>query len=50
MICQERELRSPMVYPLGMYHRLFQNASVQDPRNNLDHFMVLGCLRRAAQR
>ena len=45
MIREGREVRSRTDYILGMDHRLFGNVSVQDPRHNSDHYMVLGCLR-----
>ena len=35
-------------YILGTDHRLFRNVSVRDPRHNLDHYMVLGCLPSAS--
>ena len=31
-------------YILGTERRLFRNNTVRDPRHNLDHYMVLGCL------
>ena len=31
-------------YILGTYCRLFRNVAVRYPQNNLDHYMVLGCL------
>ena len=31
-------------YTLGMDSYLFRNVTVWDPRHNLDHYMVLGCL------
>ena len=39
------EVRSWTDYILGKYCRMFQDVSVQDPRKNSDHYMVLGCLR-----
>ena len=27
-----------------VWYRLFRNITVQDPRHNSDHYMVLGCL------
>ena len=44
MIREGREVRSWMDYILGTDHRLFENVSVWDPRNNSDHYLVLGCL------
>ena len=49
MLCQWREMQSHMDYILGTDHSLFWNVSVWDPWHILDHFMVLGCLCRAAQ-
>ena len=42
-------MRSWTDYLLGTDHHLFQNISVWDPQHNYDHYIVLGCLRRAAQ-
>ena len=50
MIRQWREVQSQMDYLLGTVHSLFWNVSVWDAWLNLDHFMDLGCLYRAAQR
>ena len=33
-----------------MYRRIFWNFSVQDPRHNSDHYLVLGCLRSSPLR
>ena len=44
MLQKGREVRSRTDYILGTNRRLFGNVSVRDPRNNLDHYMVLGCL------
>ena len=38
------EVRSRTNHILGTDLRLFQDVAVQDPRHNLDHYMVLGCL------
>ena len=35
---------------LGSDCQIFQNVAIQDPRNNSDHYMVLGCLRGASPR
>ena len=48
MIREGREVRSRTDYILGTDCLLFGNVSVQDPRHNLDHYMVLGCLHRAS--
>ena len=37
-------------YLLGKYHFLFINVSIQYPRHNLDHLVILGCLRSATPR
>ena len=37
-------MRSRTDYILGTDRRLFRNVAVRDPRNNSDHYMVLGCL------
>ena len=50
MIREGREVRSWTDYILGKYRRLFGNVSVRDPRYNLDHYMVLGCLHSAPLR
>ena len=44
MIRERREVRSRTDYILGTDFRLFWNVSVRDPRNNSDHYMVMGCL------
>ena len=50
MIQEDREVRYQMYYILGTDCRLFGNVSVQDPRHNSDHYMVLGCLHSAPLR
>ena len=50
MIWESREGRSRIDYILGTDCRLFGNVSVRDPRNNSDHYMVLGCLHSAPLR
>ena len=50
MIPAGREVRSRTDCILGTDHHLFWNVSVRDPRHNLDHYMVLGCLRSAPLR
>ena len=37
-----------MDYILGTDCRLFGNVSVQDPRHNSEHYLVLGCLHSAS--
>ena len=44
MIREGKEVRSRTEYILGTYRRLFGDVSVQDPRHNSGHYMVLGCL------
>ena len=39
-----RGMRSWKDCILGTDHRLFRNVAVWDPRQNSDHYMVLGCL------
>ena len=39
-----QEVRSRTDYILRTDHRLFQDMDVQDPLQNSDHYMVLGCL------
>ena len=48
MLQEGKEVRSQMYYILGMDRRLFWNVSVQDPRHNSDHYMVMGCLHSAS--
>ena len=50
MIGAGREVRSPTDYILGTDRCIFWNVSVWDPRNNSDHYMVMGCLRSASLR
>ena len=47
MLRTGREVRSRTDYILGTDRRLFGNVSIQDPRHNSDHYMVLGCLQSA---
>ena len=44
MLLKVREVRSRTDHILGMDSRLFRNVTVQDPRHNSDHYMILGCL------
>ena len=39
-----REVQYRTEYILETDRRLFRNIYVQDPRNNLDHYLILGCL------
>ena len=48
MLRKGREVRSRTDYILGTDRRIFGNVSVQDPRHNSDHYMVLGCLPSAS--
>ena len=45
MLLRDQEVRSWTVYILGTYFCLFQNISVQKPRHNMDHYLVLRYLR-----
>ena len=44
MLRNGREVRSRTDYILGTDRRLSRNVAVRDPRHNLDHYMVLGCV------
>ena len=48
MLRKGREVRSRTDYILETDHRLFRNVSIQDPRHNSDHYMVLGFLHSAS--
>ena len=48
MLRKGREVRSWTDYILGTDLRLFGNVSVREPRNNSEHYMVLGCLPNAS--
>ena len=50
MIREGMEVRSRTDYNLGTDCHLFANVSVQDPRHNSDHYMVLGCVHSASLR
>ena len=50
MVREGKVVRSRTDYILGTDRSLFRNVSVQDPRHNTDHFMVVGCLRSAPER
>ena len=39
-----REVRSRTDYIIGTDFRLFWNVTVREPRHNLDHYLVIGCL------
>ena len=45
-----QEVRYRTDYILGMDHRMYQNVAVRDPRHNMEHCLVLGCLRDAIHR
>ena len=42
-------VRSRTDYLLGTDRTFFTNVSIQDPRHNTDHFMVVGYLRSAPE-
>ena len=44
----DREVRSRTDWILGTDSHMFQNVAVWDTRHNTDHYLVLGCLLRAA--
>ena len=44
MLRKGQEVRSRTDYILGTDRRLFSNVTVQEPRHNSDHYMVLDCL------
>ena len=48
MIWEGMEVRSRTDYNLGTDCRLFAFLSVQNPRHNSDHYMVLGCVHSAS--
>ena len=50
MIQEGREVQSQTDCILGTDFFLFGNVSVQDPRHNSYHYMVLGCLHSAPLR
>ena len=50
MIWEGREVRSRMDYILGKDCCLICNVSIWDPRHNLDHYLVPGCLRGTPMR
>ena len=45
-----RGVRSWADYILETERHLFRNMSVQDPKHNSDHYLILGCLRSAILR
>ena len=45
MVREGKVIRSRTDYLLGTDRSLFRNVAVQDPRHNLDHYMVVGHLR-----
>ena len=50
MIWEGMEVRSRTDFNLGTDCRLFSFFSVQDPRHNSDHYMVMGCVHSASLR
>ena len=44
MVRSGRELQSHTEYILGTDRCIFRNVDLQDPCNNLNHYLVLGCL------
>ena len=50
MVRAGREVRFLTDYTQGTDGRIFWNVSVQDPRHNSDHYLVLVCLRRSPLR
>ena len=50
MVREGRVVRSQTNYLLGTDRSPFRNVSVQDPRHNTDHYMVVGHLRSATAR
>ena len=50
MVRLGREVRSWADYILGMNRNLFRNVSALGPRNNSNHYMILGCLQIATLR
>ena len=50
MVRLGREVRSSTLYIMGMYHCLFKNVYICDPRHNLDHYFILGYLHSATLR
>ena len=50
MVREGKVVRSGPDYILGTDRRLFWNVSIQDPRHNTHHYMVLGCLCSAHKR
>ena len=43
-------MRSRTDYIQGVDRHIFGNVSVQEPRHNSDHYMVLGCLHSASMK
>ena len=50
MVQEVKVVRSQTDYILWTDQSLFWNVSVRDLRHNTDHFIVVGCLRRAPTR
>ena len=50
MVREGKVVWSRTDYLLGTERSIFRNLSVWDPRHNINHFMVVGCLRSAPER
>ena len=50
MVQEGKVVWSRTDYILGTDRSLFMNVSVREPRHNIDHFMVVGCLCSAPER
>ena len=50
MVWAGRKVRSRTDYILGIDRRIFNNVTVRDPQHNLEHYLILGCLRGAPLR
>ena len=44
MVGMVREVRSRTDYILDTDGHIIRNVSIRDPRHNLDHYLILGCL------
>ena len=50
MVREGKVVRSRTDYILGIDCCILWNVSVWDPRHNIDHYMVLGCLHSTPER
>ena len=50
MVGMAREVRSRTDYILDTDGHIIRNVSVRDPMHNLDHYLILGCLRSVTLR